>query len=156
MKHFYNFKLCLLLSLCAFIGLFECKAFLLKGILSILAVMHGHVLLFTGLLCLGFVYKFKNRIRKSIHRLSKKMLKMLGLSISEDFIFLNTGSHEIRVDLGCDTPISVWVTFEDQCGVPVCQGSIDKVGVELGDTFFVLYADIVSESRAIRWFAVLN
>jgi hypothetical protein len=94
-------------------------------------------------------------VKRALKRIGKWFMRFLGLSLKEDTVYLTAGSHEIRIDVD-GAPVTVWVTFDDQEGVPVCQGSIDKVGIQQGDTFFILYADIYSESRVVRWFAVLN
>jgi hypothetical protein len=47
----------------------------------------------------------------------------------------------------------VWLSFADEPTVTVCQGNVDKVGYSLGEEGFVLYAEIHSDQRIVKWFA---
>lgn len=95
-------------------------------------------------------------VRRFIILVCKIVLKIFGLSIVEESVCLTVGQHELVIDVGPKSPINVWVSLEDQYGTPVCQGNIDKVGVQMGDQSFILYADVYSSSRVVRWIAVLN
>lgn len=74
----------------------------------------------------------------------------------EDRIILTTGSHEIEIHRPGLHIDRVWIDMEECMGVPVCHGQVDKVGVHLSHSFFILYADIFSNIRTVRWRAVLK
>ena len=67
---------------------------------------------------------------------------------------LSNGQHEVEIVLRRE-PHQVWFTFEDEQQLPVCMGDVDKLGVTITPTGFILYADIESTSRVIKWCAHL-
>lgn len=83
------------------------------------------------------------------------LCRLLCCSYKEDFVILSAGNRQIEISCGEEIE-SVWISLSDFEGVPVCHGQIDKVGVELGTTYFILHADIYSNVRTIRWKAKLK
>jgi len=90
------------------------------------------------------------------------LVRIFGQSYQSTTLELGTGSHEIVVKTDLP-PLRVWLTFgteledgeatEAEVTLPVCQGNVDKVGFDLREDGFVLYADIHSTHRTVRWFA---
>lgn len=102
--------------------------------------------------------KSKNLIPKII---GAALALIFGQKYENDTLELSNGIHEIEIEIGegdeCETPNRVWVSFDDESGdLPVCGGNVDKVGVVKTHKGFILYADIKSTSRVIRWFASLG
>lgn len=100
-------------------------------------------------------FEVKHLMEKMYTGAKHSLLNLLGLNYITDVIVLSSGYHDIQIDLPGE-PKKVWFCLEDQCGVAICHGDIDSVGIELGDYFFTMYADIYSDVRVIRWFAILK
>ena len=108
--------------------------------------------------CLSLATRaMSNWAMKCAKMMIKFVVRLAGLKTSEDVLTLSSGRHEIRIDTGCVTPLKVWLTFEDACNdIPVCSGSVNQAGVQLGDGFFVVYADVASNVGNIHWLAILK
>jgi len=66
---------------------------------------------------------------------------------------VNCGRHEIEIDTDVK-PTEVWISFDDERGdIPVCQGSVDTVGVSVTRDGFILNLNIQSTKRRLRWIA---
>lgn len=64
---------------------------------------------------------------------------------------VNTGQHEISVRTASE-PSRVWVSFdEEDTGIAVCQGGVDRAAVTINKNGFVLNLDIQSSARKLRW-----
>lgn len=83
------------------------------------------------------------------------LANIFGKTYETDSILLGNGVHEIEIET--DGMVSrVWVSFdneEDYAQLPICHGNIDKVGVMRTEEGFILFADIASTSRRVRWFS---
>jgi len=79
----------------------------------------------------------------------------LQLTTYQDEVTVDTGNQEITVNLP-GKPLRVWFSLGDDCCPPVCQGNVDKAGATLLDNGFVIYAEITSTMRIIKWFAIME
>lgn len=98
---------------------------------------------------------FRKRINKLIPKIiGAALARIFGQNYESDTIILGTGFHEIEIPLQNDKKIDrVWVSFNNEIGeMQVCGGNVDTLGVVEKIDAFVLYADINSTSRTIRWF----
>lgn len=102
-------------------------------------------------------------IRKRINKIIPKIIgaalaRIFGQDYESDTLVLGTGFHEIEIPLEHDQRIDrVWVSFDNELGeMQVCGGNVDTVGIVEKDNAFVLYADINSTSRTIRWFVSVS
>lgn len=81
------------------------------------------------------------------------VVPMFDIASESDILYLDRGQHEVQIVT--QQPVrSVWFSFDDSLGLPVCQGNVDKIGVTILENGFVIYGDINSNSRGIRWFAI--
>lgn len=103
----------------------------------------------------GGIRMVKHKMNCIFRNIGTCCLWVCGYKLRTGEIDLTTGHHEIKIDT-CSEPFHVWFLLENNNGVPVCHGNVDKVGVEVGDKFFTLYADISSSHREVRWMAVLK
>ena len=76
-------------------------------------------------------------------------------SVQSGRLDLGHGRQEIKITLH-STPWAVWTSFKNTANVPVCVGDVDMLGVQIVHNGFVIYADIKSVSRHIRWFANMS
>ena len=67
-------------------------------------------------------------------------------------IDLSHGKQELVIKLN-GNPWAVWTSFKNTANIPCCVGDVDMLGVEIIPNGFILYADIKSVSRHVRWFA---
>lgn len=101
--------------------------------------------------------KHKNK-PSVIDILTLALARIFGQSYQTNTIELDTGRHEIAVSTK-EEPLRIWFTFgsedddEEDVVLPVCQGNVDKVGYTMAECGFILYADIHSTRRKVRWFA---
>mgnify|MGYP007111424894 CR=1 FL=1 len=92
---------------------------------------------------------------KKIVQILEFIIPQFDLEFEQDEIVLGAGHHEVFIPI--ERPIKrVWFTFTDARRVPVCQGDIDRCGVTVQPDGFTIYADIYSDRRGIRWFAMLG
>lgn len=79
---------------------------------------------------------------------------------------IGPGKHEIVIDTENvkemvtafmanedDRPIRVWVCLEDTGNIPVCMGNLDKSSTIITDDGFILYLEIHSTERKVKWYA---
>jgi len=52
-------------------------------------------------------------------------------------------------------PKRVWISLEEGGALPVCGGGMDKIGAEITENGFVMYVDIQSTERSVKWYAEL-
>jgi hypothetical protein len=113
--------------------------------------------------------KSKNLIPRLI---GDALTMIFGQEYENDIIALSNGKHEIEIEVDqccrrrheCDDedtdekiPGRIWVSFDDEVGnMPVCGGNVDTIGVVKTERGFILYANIHSTSRVVRWFASLS
>jgi hypothetical protein len=81
-----------------------------------------------------------------IHTKAKQMLKAMRSSIEENA----EGELEEVFD---DVPMRVWVCFEDVAQIPVCMGSLDKASAVITEDGFILYLEVHSTERLVKWYA---
>jgi hypothetical protein len=66
-------------------------------------------------------------------------------------ILLGYGLHEVKI-ITKGKPCTVFLSIEDPTGgIAVCHGNVNKIGVNVLDDGFVLYADIQSNTAFIKW-----
>ena len=98
----------------------------------------------------------RHRSRPLAQVILEGVARIFGLKHEEHTIELNHGQHEIEIETS-QTPARVWINFgEGHHDLPVCMGSVDTCGVQIVEKGFILYANIASTSRHIRWFASLS
>jgi hypothetical protein len=64
-------------------------------------------------------------------------------------IVLGCGSHEIEINIP-GQPCKVSFDIEDD-GCCVCHGEVNKIGITIGKSGFVIHANINSNTCLIRW-----
>jgi hypothetical protein len=66
-------------------------------------------------------------------------------------ILLGYGQHEIKIVTN-GKPCKVTLSIEDPTGgIAVCHGNVNKIGVNILNNGFVLYADIQSNTALVKW-----
>ncbi len=66
-------------------------------------------------------------------------------------IVLGYGVHEIEIDVP-GVPCKVCFEIEDPAdGCPVCHGDVNKISIAVGDSGFVINADIKTNTCLIAW-----
>lgn len=103
----------------------------------------------------GWIKMPQRRYPKTIEKLIEVMVPLFDLNFEQDEIVLGAGQHEVVVET--ERPVKrVWFTFAGVRGIPICQGSPDMVGITVIPEGFVINADIKSDRRGIRYFAILK
>ena len=69
--------------------------------------------------------------------------------------YLGSGIHEVEITTRSE-PHRVWVYTQSDDTIPVCHGNVDKVGVTVTPTGFVVHAQINSTGALIEWIADLQ
>lgn len=69
--------------------------------------------------------------------------------------YLGPGSHEVEIVTKSQV-YRVWLHSESEDDIPVCHGNVDKYGVTVMPTGFVVYAEINSTGALIEWIADLQ
>jgi len=83
------------------------------------------------------------------------LVQFFGIRFIEAELVVGSGNQEITVALP-GKPLRVWISFDQNSTIPVCQGNIDKAGLTLLNDSFVLYTEIYSEMRSINWLAIVD
>ncbi len=66
-------------------------------------------------------------------------------------IVLGYGTHEIEIDVP-GIPCKVSFDIEDPAdGCPVCQGAVNKIGISINGTGFIIHAEVNTNTCLIAW-----
>ncbi len=75
----------------------------------------------------------------------------VSMNNSSGDIVLGYGQHEISITMD-KTPCKVSLNISSPCdSATICQGDINKIGVTILETGFVLYADIKTNTCCVEW-----
>ena len=66
-------------------------------------------------------------------------------------IVVGFGQHEVTINMD-KTPCKVSLSITSPCdSTPVCHGDVNKIGVTIQETGFILYADIKTNTCCVNW-----
>ena len=101
-------------------------------------------------------------VKKTIEKIVEKIIEKS--KDDEGELTVGSGIHEIAIKTykkkekkkpKTSQPSRVWVSLEEGGALPVCGGDLDKASTEITEDGFILYLDIKSTERLVKWYVEL-